>query len=157
MKAFFSLVLGAAALVLVTAGFSFGQAATATWPLKGDSSVTVTGSLTAWPESKAGLDSSYGVPAAGTTNKVQKLRPNAATSGTSGTGSWPVETDLNIGRYVQFSVTPKTNFSVYVDSISMMIGSKAMVGMNASIFYSMKSDFSDSTKLVISPSRRSWF
>ncbi len=148
MKAFFSLVLGAAALVLVTAGFSFGQAATATWPLKGDSSVTVTGSLTAWPESKAGLDSSYGVPAAGTTNKVQKLRPNAATSGTSGTGSWPVETDLNIGRYVQFSVTPKTNFSVYVDSISMMIGSKAMVGMNASIFYSMKSDFSDSTKLV---------
>ncbi len=151
MKTFFKSLLAAVPLVLVVAGLSFGQTeATATWSLTSTDTVSaaVAGNVTAMPESMLGLQAAYEVPPAGTTSSVQKLKPDSTTSGTGGTGSWPVETAPNAGRYVEFTITPQTNFSVIVNSISMMLGAKGMKGINASVFYSDSSDFADSTKLA---------
>ena len=149
MKKFLNSIFTAVTLVLVATGFSFGQtAATATWPLSSDASVTVSGNVNATSESIMGLQEAYETPPAGTTNQVQKLKPDATTSGTSGTGSWPNETGANGARYVEFSVAPQTNYDFNIDSLSMMIGDKGIKGMSATIYYSTKSDFSDSTKLA---------
>ncbi len=147
MKAFFSSFLTAATLVLVSAGLSFGQSVPATvWPLGSSRADSVTSNVAADSEAVVGLTEGYEVPAAGTSLNVQKLKPDAATSdGTNGTGSWPVETALNTARYIQFSFTPESNYTVTLDSISMLIGAKGIKGMHASVFTSMHSNFSDST------------
>ncbi len=149
MKKFLSSFFIAVPLVLAAAGLLFGQsAATATWALSADTTVAVSGSVNAMGESVVGLQSAYEVPPAGTSNQVQKLKPDSTTSGTSGTGSWPTETAPNAVRYVEFSVAPQSSFNLTVNAITMWLGNKGIKGLNASIYYSTHSDFSDSTMLV---------
>ncbi len=148
MKRFLSSIFIGVPLVLAAAGFLFGQSATATWPLDSTANVTVTGNVTAAPESMLGVQAAYEVPPAGTTNPVQKLKPDSTTSGTSGTGSWPMETAANGRRYVEFTVSPQTGSNLTVSSIALMIGNKGIKGMDASIYYSTSSSFADSAKIM---------
>ncbi len=158
MKSFLSSLLTAVTMVLITAGLSFGQTTLATWPLDSTTSVMVMSNVTADTEAVAGLTADYqsgGTSAplpTGATSPIQKLLPNAATSTTSGTGTWFNLTGPDSAQYVQFMVTAQMGFSMHLDSISMLIGAKGINKMNAAVFYSGKSSFADSTMLgEISP------
>ncbi len=110
------------------------------------------GNVTASSEAVVGLTPNYEVPDEGTTREIQKLKPDASTSGSSGTNSWPDESDRNKDRYVEFSFGPKNGYDLTVDSLSMLIGNKGIKGMNASVYYSTNPAFSDPKKLTeISP------
>ena len=106
------------------------------------------GHITAKSETISGLDPAYEVPASGTSRKVQKVKPDASTSGSSGTHSWPDDKGINTSRYVEFSLGPQSGYNLTVDTLSMLIGNKGIKGMNASIYYSTDSNFSNSQKLT---------
>ncbi len=134
-------------LVIVNALFAQNEAS-GSWPLSSDQTVTVSGDITASSEVITGLTNSYEVPPAGTSVKVQKLKPDASTSGSSGTNSWPDESTYNANRYVEFSIGPKSNFNMTVDSLSMLIGDKGIKGMSAAIYYSTSSAFTSPQKIA---------
>ena len=122
--------------------------ASANWPLSNDQTVTVSGDITATSEVITGLTPAYEVPPAGTTNLVQKLKPDASTSSTSGTHSWPNESNYNPNRYVEFTFSPKNNFKMTMDSVSMLVGNKGVKGMSAAVYYSTDANFSNPVKLA---------
>ncbi len=144
------LFAGPIALLLAVSVPAFAQtSATANWPLtSAASTMTVSGNISASPEVILGLTPAYEIPGAGTSNAVQKLKPDATTSGSGGTGSWPADSAANGGRYVQFSIGPQTNFNLTVDSISVLIGAKGVHNLNASVYYSTSSTFIDSVKIM---------
>ena len=109
---------------------------------------TGSGDVTASAESISGLTAAYEVPPSGTSLEVQKLKPDASTSGSSGTNSWPDESSYNANRYVEFSLAPKTNYNLTVDSLSMLIGNKGITGMRSAIYYSTSSSFSNPRKIA---------
>ena len=106
------------------------------------------GQVTASAESIVGLDPAYEIPPEGTKREVQKLKPDASTSSSSGTNTWPDESKLNSDRYVEFSLSPKTNYNLTVDSLSMLIGNKGIRGMWSAIYYSTNSTFSNPRKIT---------
>ena len=61
--------------------------------------------------------------------------------------SWGNETDQVNTRYVQFAVIPKPSFNFHADSVSMYLSGGGTSSMRANISYSVKSDFSNATKL----------
>lgn len=106
------------------------------------------GDVNANSETLTGLDAYYEVPSNGTTNSVQKVKPDASTSGSSGTHSWPNEKSMNTNRYVEFSIDPQSNYTLTVDTLSMLIGSKGIQGMDAAIYYSTSLGFSNPVEVT---------
>ncbi len=68
--------------------------ATATWSLQSDQSFITSGSISALDQTITGLTPAYEKPQSGTTNNVQKSKPDASSSSASGTGSWPADTNI---------------------------------------------------------------
>ena len=116
-----------------------------TWLLQTDQSYLTSGNINGANETVLGLTPSFEIPASGTTNKVQKSKPDATTSDVSGTGSWPAETGPNVKRYVQFVVSPQLNTSFKALSMEMLLGAKGVSTLNASIYFSTDSSFNTKT------------
>lgn len=134
--------------ITATSGLSIRNATVDTMDAVINTAESGSGNVAASSEAISGLTPAYEVPSSGTTREVQKLKPDAATSGSSGTNSWPDESAYNANRYVEFPVGPKSNYSLTVDSLSMLIGNKGIRGMHAAIYYSRSSAFSNATKLA---------
>ena len=100
----------------------------AIWKLQGNSSAITTGPITAPDEKPIGV--SVGSDASvGNYTTVQKIKPDATTSGSAGTGPWPVESVYNQNRFVQFSISPLPGVSFTSDSLVLLIGAKGILVM----------------------------
>lgn len=62
-------------------------------------------------------------------------------------GTWPQETSMNVGRYVQFSVSPKAGSVLNIDSVAMTIGAVSSNNLHAVLYYSTDSTFTSATQL----------
>ncbi len=119
-----------------------------TWQLQTDFSFLVSGNVNGANATTLGLSSAYEIPASGTTNKVQKNKPDATTSDASGTGAWPDESGANSNRYIQFSLSPQLNTIFCARTISMLLGAKGVNTLNASIYSSTDSSFISKTLIA---------
>jgi len=99
-------------------------------------------------EDLTGLSAGYEVPSSGTSREIQKVQPDASTSGSSGTHSWPDESNYNSNRYIQFSMGPKSDYGLTVDSLALIMGSKGTSGMHAAVYYAVGSSYTNPTKLT---------
>lgn len=105
-------------------------------------------------ESLTGLTAGYEVPSSGTTKEVQKVQPDASTSGPSGTNTWPDSSSYNAERFIEFTMNPTgtnsngNNYYLTVDSLSMRLGSKGTSAMDAAIYYAVGSTYSSPTQLA---------
>ncbi|MDE3057298.1 MAG: T9SS type A sorting domain-containing protein, partial [Bacteroidota bacterium] len=79
---------------------------------------------------------------------VLKVKPDASTSDTGGTSTWPPEDTLNMNRYLQFAVVPKPNTNFAATSLSLLIGAKGIKGMNATILATTDTSFASPTVLA---------
>jgi len=122
--------------------------ASTTWSLQADQTFITSGNINGTNQAVVGLTPAYEIPGSGSVNKVQKTKPDATTSDVGGTGTWPAETQPNANRYVQFSVSPQANINFSVTSILLLIGSKGVHTINASIYYSTDSSFTTKTLIA---------
>jgi hypothetical protein len=66
-----------------------------------------------------------------------------------GLGYWPDETTHNLGRYAQFTVSPKAGLALHVTSVTLFVGgSGGSSDVKASLFYSADG-FATSTPLEV--------
>lgn len=126
--------------------------ATVTWALQTDQTFITTGSINGANETMLGVTPAFETPASGSTTPVQKLKPDATTSATAGTGAWPADTSINSKRFVQFSVLPQPNTNLKITSASMLIGAKGTALLKASLYFSTDSTFTTSTFIAIDSS-----
>lgn len=61
--------------------------------------------------------------------------------------AWPVETDIDPNRYVEFAAAAADGFAFRVDSLSVYVHGDGTSAMEASIFYSTSPDFSNAVAL----------
>ena len=119
--------------------------ASATWPLTNPAdggtgfSVITTGQVVAQDEFFKNTEiNQYTGP-----NNSQRIRM----AGTNNT--WPAGlTDQIDSVYVQFSVSPKSGYTFYVNKISFDIGAKSSSTFKANVWISTKADFSNAIKLI---------
>ncbi len=142
------LILFSALFIVFTFKLSAQDTASVTWSLQTDQTFLTSGNINGTNQVIAGLTPAYEIPASGTTNKVQKTKPDATTSDAGGIGTWPVETQPNANRYIQFSISPQTNINFTANSIYMLMGAKGVHTINASIYYSTDSSFTTKTLLA---------
>ncbi len=126
--------------------------ATITWALQTDQTYITTGNINGANETMLGLTPAFETPASGSTTPVQKLKPDATTSATAGTGAWPADTSINTKRFVQFSVMPQPNTNMTITSASMMIGAKGTSLLKASLYLSKDSTFNNATFISVDSS-----
>jgi len=130
---------------------SYAQTTSATWALTADTSVVVSGNITAVAQKLVGLSAFYEAPGTIDGNPsstlIQKDRPDSTTSGTS-TGYWPAETGYNSARYTQFAISPKAGTNFTATSLSLYLGAKAVGTICAAIYYSMDSTFATKTPIA---------
>jgi pectate lyase len=122
-------------LGMIVTTHSFAQTtSSATWPLTANQSADVTGDLNALPQSLTNMQVTY-------SSSVQRSSP----SGTA--GSWPAESQQNNSRYMQFAVSPQSNFDFTVASIALKLYVNSGSNMKANIYYSTDSTFSAKTQI----------
>ncbi|MDR0834727.1 MAG: hypothetical protein LBN93_11195, partial [Candidatus Symbiothrix sp.] len=76
------------------------------------------------------------IPLVSGTDRLQRVqRPGGV--------AFPAETDVNLDRYVQFTVAPNEGWAMSIDSIGLYVGSAGSASMGCSVRVSLSSDFSD--------------
>ncbi|HPC36781.1 MAG TPA: T9SS type A sorting domain-containing protein [Candidatus Marinimicrobia bacterium] len=122
-------------LIGTLAGNLFAQtSATSTWPLTADENATVTGNLSAAPQTLSNMQVKY-------ESGVQRSSP----SGTA--GSWPGESAENSSRYLQFAVTPDAGYIFNVTSIELKLYVNSGSNMRANVYYSTDPLFVNRTQI----------
>jgi pectin methylesterase-like acyl-CoA thioesterase len=129
---------------LVSIGTLVAQPTTATWPLTNPAgtpagtglNVLVAGPVTGFNEKLRGMEiNQYTGP-----NSSQRVRM-------AGTGNtWPANQTTQIDTvYTQFSVSPKSFFTLKVDSVVLSLGAASTNYMKANLWYSKDSTFATKT------------
>ncbi len=135
--------------IVTTVGYA--QSASATWALTADTSVVLFGNITAPVQllSKTAI-------ASDTLSVKDYLGGTATTGSTVGLAeriwcngsNWPNESAKNIGRYIEYSVSPTSGKNFTVQSITLNLGCFGTNGgLHASISCSTDSTFATSTEL----------
>lgn len=127
MKKFITHLLFAA-LFFAMPGIGWGQAASATWALTVDASVSLSGSVTASTMSKG---SGTGASSYGTTNGVASNGWNSSA--------------LDVNDYYEYSISPASGYNLVINSTSFYY-SLSGGSMNLAVYYS-QNNFSTSTQL----------
>jgi hypothetical protein len=65
-----------------------------------------------------------------------------------GAKTWPNQSVIDTGRFVQFSIAPVSGYSLQVSSVSLTIGAGGTSSMNAAVYISTDSMFAGSTVLA---------
>ena len=155
MKRAATVLLSFSIVIIFALKLDAQDTASANWSLQSDQSFITSGSISAFDQTINGLTPAYEIPASGTTNKVQKSKPDASSSSASGTGSWPADTNINSARYLQFSISPQLHNNFTASSISLLLGAKGVSTLNASLYYSTDSTFGTKTFIGESDSLKS--
>ena len=108
--------------------------ATSTWPLTANQNASVTGNLSAAPQTLSNMQVKY-------ESGVQRSSP----SGTA--GSWLEETSENINRFMQFAVTPVEGYIFNVNSIEMKLYVNSGSNMRANVYYATDPLFVTKTQI----------
>ncbi|MCX6120874.1 MAG: choice-of-anchor D domain-containing protein [Ignavibacteriales bacterium] len=125
---------------------SYGQSASATWALTVDTTVIISGSISA-PGQVLSTSSDTtqtmtikDFTGGGAYNPAERLYLNGT--------YWPQETAQNDGRFVQFSISPQSGKALTIRSVAMNLGCYGTNGhFLANIYYSLDSTFAARTKL----------
>lgn len=133
--------------VICTPSIFAQDSASVTWAIAGSLSVSSTaGNVNGIAGTTKGLIPGY--EGVGNYVNVLKVKPDASTSDTSGTSTWPAEDTLNTNRYLQFAIVPKPNTNFTATSLSLLIGAKGIKGMNATILAATDTSFTSPTLLA---------
>ncbi len=137
--------------LICTARVFAQDSASVSWAIAGSLSVSSTAG------NVNGVDGSYrglipGYEGVGSYLNVLKVKPDAGTSDTTGTSTWPPEDTLNKNRYLQFAIVPKPNTNFTATSLSLLIGAKGIKGMNVTILSSTDTSFTSPTVLAVQDS-----
>ncbi|HAP36226.1 MAG TPA: hypothetical protein DCQ28_09895 [Bacteroidetes bacterium] len=104
------------------------------WSLTANQAAVISGDVTATDQSLSNMQVTY-------SSSVQRSSP----TGTAGT--WAAEAAENSSRYMQFAVSPKTNFYFTVTSVSLKLYVNSGSGMRATVYYSKDSTFTTKTQI----------
>ena len=114
------------------------------WPLTTNQSPVTNGMVTGKDQSFSSLLKHYSFTYLGTGSG----NPNCSRMLPPGDGIWPAEANANMGRYVQYVVSPKPGGTLYVNSVSFGIGAQFSTNIKAAAYYSHDSNFATSTLLM---------
>jgi hypothetical protein len=125
-----------AVLSLMVTTKMYAQTDSVRWSLTSTINPDIFGNLAAGAETYSNM-----VHRSYNSGVCEKTAPDAA-------GTWAAETDINVGRYDQFAVSPASGFNFNVTSIKMFIGwSGTTDHLYAKVFYSTDSTFTTKTQL----------
>jgi len=132
-------------ILLISFSSAVAQNASVQWDLLADSAATkIVGNCTGQVEqlSASATDSA----------RCLTIKDYAANSGGQrlnlGRKTWPNQTAIDTGRYVQFSISPTSGYSLQVTAIALTLGAGGTSSMRAAIYYAVDSMFAGSTVLA---------
>jgi pectate lyase len=124
-----------AVMFVLSAAVVFAQnPSSAVWSLTANQIPAVAGDITATNQQLSAMQVSY-------SSSVQRSSPAGAA------GTWSAESAENPGRFMQFIVSPKQNFDLTVNTISLKLYVNSGSGMSVNVYYSNDSTFAVKTKI----------